>query len=247
MDLTFFVGEVIAVDSQFKDARGVNVPVVFVKSFLDGAIIPIQWTPIGADQNMPMNGQQVLYYRIGTYDTKIVCFHGNNPAHVRKGKFGLDEGEAVVQSDAGLGFFKAGQDGSVALVTGDVTSSIDGNDSGWNIKGPNILLETFGRVSISLKEDGTLTVQRTSEKGEVKAKIELDTKDNVSIEALGNLVVKAKQIRLDGEVFLGPGASDPTKSQKFGNLVTTGPFGTYPLDFVTGTPIPGNPNIKAGS
>lgn len=246
MDLSFFVGQVIAVDSLATDPRGLTIPVVFVKSFLDGAVLPIQWTPIGADQNMPMPGQQVLYYRIGTYDTKIVCFHGNNPEHIRKGEFGLNPGEAILQSDSGLGFVKAGQDGSVAMVTGDATASIDGNDKGWEIKGSNILLETFGLCSISLNEDGSLVLQRTSKNGDVKAKIELDTKDNVSIEAQGNLVIKAKQIRLDGEVFLGSGASDEAQSQKFGTAVTSGPFGTYPLDFVTGSPIPGSQSVKVG-
>jgi hypothetical protein len=247
MNLTFFTGQVVAIDTLNTDPRGVVVPLIFVKSFLDGAVLPIEWAPVGAQQIMPMAGQQVLYYRMGVYDTRIVAYYGNNEPHIRKGEFGLNEGEVVVQSDSGLGYFKASQDGSVELVTGDVVTTLEGNNEGWVAKGPNISLETFGGCSIELKEDGSITLQRTSENNEVKAKIVLDTKDNVSVEAKGNLVVKAKQILLDGEVFFGPGASDPLQQVKFGEVVTSGPFGTYPLDFTTSAPIPGNPKVKAGS
>jgi len=247
MDLTFFTGQVVGIDTSNKDSRGNNIPIVFVKSFLDGAVLPIDWTPIGAQQNMPMVGQQVLYYRMGTYDTRIVAYYGNNETHIRKGEFGLNQGEAVLQSDSGLGFFKAAQDGSVEVVTGDAVSSLEGSSDGWEVKGPKVLLETFGRCSVTLNEDGSIILQRTSGNGDVQSKIELDTKNNVSIEAKGNLVVKAKQILLDGEVFFGPGASDPIQQVKFAPVVTTGPFGTHPLDFVTGSPIVGNQKVKAGS
>lgn len=245
MELTFSTGQVVSIDTLNKDARGVTIPLVFVKSFLDGAVLPIEWSPIGADQKMPVSGQQVLYYRMGTYDTRIVAYYGNNEPHIRKGEFGLDEGEVVVQSDSGLGYLKLGQDGSTELVTGDAVSALEGSNEGWSMKGPNITMETFGRCSISLKEDGSISLQRTSENGEVRAKIELDTKDNVSAEAKGNLVFKGSKIILDGEVFFGPGASDPLQQAKFGTVVTAGPFGTHPLDFLTATPIQGSPKVKA--
>lgn len=247
MDLTHYTGQVVAIDTLNRDVRGVTIPVVFVKSFLDGAILPIEWTPIGALQTMPMVGQQVLYYRMGTYDTRIVAYYGNNEPHIRKGEFGLNEGEVVVQSDSGLGYFKAGQDGSVEFVTGDCVSSLEGSDDGWAMKSSNILMETFGGCSLRLKEDGSVVLQRAGEDGVVQVKIELDTKNNVSVEALGNLAIKAKQILLDGEVFFGPGASDPLQRAKFGSVVTGGPFGTHPLDFVTAAPILGSASVKAGA
>jgi hypothetical protein len=247
MNVTFSTGQVVAIDTLNKDARGVVVPMVFVKSYLDGSILPIEWLPIGADQKMPMTGQEVFFYRMGTYDTRIITYFGNNDPHVRKGEFGLDEGEVVVQSDSGLGYLKLGQDGSASLVTGDAVSSLEGSNEGWDMKAPNIMLETFGRCSLMLKEDGSIVLQRTSENGEVRAKIELDTNDNVSVEAKGNLVLKGKQIFLDGEVFFGPGASDPLQRAKFGTVVTGGPFGTHPLDYVTNAPIIGSVSVKASS
>lgn len=247
MDLTFFSGQVVAIDTLNTDARGVNVPLVFVKSFLDGTVLPVEWLPIGADQKMPTAGNEVLYYRMGTYNTRIVAYYGNNDPHIRKGEFGLNEGEVVVQSDSGLGYLKLGNDGSAELVTGDAVSSLEGSNDGWAMKAPNISMETFGRCSITLKEDGSIVLQRTSGTGEVRAKMELDINDNVSVEAKGNLVVKAKQILLDGEVFFGPGASDPLKRAKFGDVVTGGPFGTHPLDFVTAAPIQGVGSVKAGA
>ncbi len=247
MNLTFFTGQVVAIDTLNTDPRGVVVPLIFVKSFLDGAVLPIEWSPIGAQQIMPMAGQQVLYYRMGVYDTRIVAYYGNNEPHIRKGEFGLNEGEFVAQSDSGLGFFKASQDGSVALVTGDVVTTLEGDNEGWVGSAPNIVFKTFGGCSLELKENGSVILQRTSENGEVRAKIELDTEDNVSAEAKGNLAFKGKNIFLDGEVFFGPGASDPLQRVKFAPVVTTGPFGTHPLDFVSGAPIMGNQKVKAGS
>jgi hypothetical protein len=247
MDLTFFSGQVVAIDTLNVDSRGVTVPLVFVKSFLDGTVLPIEWLPIGADQKMPSAGNEVLYYRMGTYNTRIVSYYGNNDSHIRKGEFGLNEGEVVIQSDSGLGYLKLGEDGSTELVTGDAVSSLEGSNDGWAMKAPNITMETFGRCSIVLKEDGSISIQRTSGTGEVRAKIELDINDNVSVEAKGNLVLKGKQILLDGEVFFGLGASDQLKRSKFGDIVTAGPFGTHPLDFLSGAPIQGVSSVKAGA
>lgn len=245
IDIQLFEGQVVAVDVLATDVRGVNIPVVHVKSSLDGLVLPIQWLPIGADQAMPMVGNTVLYYRMGNFTPRIVAFHGNNEPQIRKGAYGLNPGETVVQSDSGFGYFKAAQDGSVALVTGDGVSSAEADDTGWKIQAPNINLATFGLCSIQMTEDGAIRLLRKDKNGNTLVTVELDKNNNVNVDCPGNFTVKAKQILLDGNVVFGPGATDPTQSSLFGQVVTSGPFGTHPLDYVTGTPIPGSNSVKA--
>ncbi len=245
MDIGLFVGQVVAIDPLSSDSKGTNIPVVHVKSFLDGAVIPIPWLPIGADQSMPMVGQLALYYRVGTHDSRIVCFHGTNQANIRKGIFGLNAGEACFQSDSGGGFLKVSADGSVSLVTGDAVTSLEGGDDGWQMKAPNIVLGTYGRCSLTLSEDGSIKLQKISSDGSVLANFEIDKDNNVNMVSTGNLSLKAKKILLDGEVLFGPGATDPKQSMMFGDVVTSGPFGTHPMDFVSGSPIPGSGSVKS--
>ena len=245
MEISFLGGEVVGIDVYHRTSSGVNVPMIKVRSFLDGSDVNIPWLPVGPDQKMPVAGQEVLYYTFGGRNFRMVCFHGKNPPYIRKGQFGLNEGEFVVQSDAGLGYIKGSKDGSLELASGDAVTDVLLSDEGLEAIAPGFSLKTYGGASLIISEDSTISLERRSKDGKILSKVELDAKNNISMQADGDITLKAKNIMLDGNVKYGPGASDPNQAVLFGDVVTSGPGGTHPFDFVTGAPILGSGTVKA--
>ena len=247
MEISFLVGKIISIDTFRKMSSGETVPMLKVRSFLDGSDVEIPWLPIGPDQKMPMINQEVLYYTYGGRSYRMVAFHGNNPDWIRKGKFGLNEGEFVMQSDSGLGYVKGAQDGSIEVASGDAISHALFSDEGVSMEAPEFTLKGYGGCTLKLGEDSVISLERKSKDGTIQSKVELDASNNVNIEAVGDVSIKAENIYLDGNVKAGPGATDAARSALFGNVVTGGPTGTHPLDFVTGAPILGSNTVKASS
>ena len=243
-DIAFLTGVVVSIDVFRKFSGGVIVPVVKVQSNLDSTFIDIPWLPIGADQSMPMPGNECLYFTAQSRNPHIVCFWGNNGANVRKGAYGLNEGEAMIQSDSGLGYLKCSNDGSVELTTGDSVVDLLMNGDGVAWTSPAFTLSTYAGAVFSIAEDSTISLSRASSSGTIQAELVLDANNNASVTALGNVTIKAPNIYLDGNVAFGPGASDPTKVAMFGLAVTAGPGGTYPFDLLSGAPIPGSSTVK---
>lgn len=245
MQLDFLAGEVISVDPFRRTPGGDVVPMLKVRSFLDGSDVEIPWVPAGPDQTMPLPGFEVLYYTFNGRNSRMVCFHGKNGPHIRKSRFGLNAGEFMVQSDAGLGYVKGSQDGSVELVTGDAITDVLLSDEGLEAVAPKIDLKGYGGASVRIGEDSTISLERRSKDDKILARLALDAKNNADIEVEGDVRIKAKNILLDGNVRFGPGATDPARASSFGDVVTSGPGGTHPFDFVSGAPIPGSGSVKA--
>lgn len=245
MQMDLLVGEVISVDVFHKMASGQTVPMIKVRSFFDGSDVNIPWLPIGPQQHMPMPGQEVLYYTFGGRNYRMVCFHGKNPDYIRKGKFGLNAGEFVVQADNGLGYVKGSEDGSVEVASGEAVTDVLLSDEGLEADAPAFDLRTYGGARLTIAEDTTISLERRSKDDKILAKLELDASNNGRFEVEGDIVLKAKNILLDGKVSYGPGASDPAQSALFGDVVTAGPGGTHPFDYMTGQPIIGSSSVKA--
>lgn len=248
MRMDFLVGEVVSLDAFRKVPGGETVPMIKIRSYLDGTDVDIPWLPAGPDQTMPMIGQEVLYYTFGGRNYRLVCIHGKNPAHIRKAGFGLNAGEFVVQSDAGLGYVKGSEDGSVEVASGDAITDLLLSSDGLEAVAPSFSLAGYGGASLIISEDSTISLERRGKDDKILSKIELDSKNNASILAPdGDITLKGNNIFLDGNVKYGPGASDPAKSALFGDVVTAGPGGTHPFDFVSGAPILGSKTVKAAS
>jgi len=245
MKIDFLVGRVMSVDTFRKMSSGEIVPMVKVRSYLDGSDVEIPWLPIGPTQFMPVAGQDVLYYCFDGRSYRMVCFHGANPSWIRKGQFGLNEGEFVVQADAGLGYIKGSKDGSVEIASGDSVTDVLLSDDGLEAIAPGFSLATYGGASLVIAEDSTISLERKSKDGTILSSISLDKNNNASIVAQGDVKIKGTNIFLDGYVTMGPGATDPAQASKFAPVVTAGPMGTWPFDLMTGTPIQGTPIIKA--
>ena len=238
------VGQILSVNPLYINENGDNVPAINVQSFLDGTVMPIPWLPIGAQQFQPQAGQGVVYVRMGRFAHRIVAFFGLNPDYIRKGEFGLNPGEVVVQSDSGLGYLKLSSDGRVELVTGDTTSRMEGSNSGWAFTAASVTMSTYGQTVLSLNEDGSFAVQRTLNNDAGVASIKMDKDGNISADTPADITWKGQNIYLDGKVWLGPGASDPLKRSTSGLAVSSGPFGTYKFETLTGVPIPGTGNVN---
>jgi hypothetical protein len=246
MDIRHYYGRVVSVDTMARDSNGAVLPVIHVKADVDGSNLAIPWLPAASFQYQPVAGEVVEFSKLGNHDIRIVQFYGNNTDVIRKGEFGLNPGEVVVQSTTGKGFIKLGQSGEVGIVTGDTTTTLEGNDEGWEMSAPNVSIISFGNARFEILEDGSITAYRLDDDGNIKSKIEMDTEDNVSVECKGDFKVRASRILLDGKVSFGPGATTPEKEAKFGNVLTGGPYGKHPFDFLTGAAIPFEDNIKAG-
>ncbi len=245
MNFNFLYGTVMAIDNSAVDGNGNIVPTIHIKSDLAGEMLPVPWVPSGPMQIMPMVGHRAFVVRIADYDNRLIHHWGNNAAHIRKGDFGLSEGEAVFQSDSGLGYVKLDKSGGVELVTGDTSSTMRGDADGWNMDAPNITLQTAGGMVLALTENGEGSLAKVDANGKKTSHITLDKDENLTIDIKGDIVLKGKKIALDGKVAYGPGASDPTVAAGFGKVVTAGPAGTHQFDYVTGAPIIGSENVTA--
>ena len=248
MELDFQLGTVLSADPNTKDISGNIIPSINIKCHLDSSTISMPMSSAAWNQVQPIPGYKVLFFRFGKHYARPVMFWGNDEDFMRKGEFGLNSGDVVVQSPVGYGYLRLANDGSVQLVGGDMTSILECLSSGGiQIQAPTIKIMTYGNSAVEMDEDGTISIVQMDASGEVQASFTMDTSYNISFISPSSVTIKAPNIYLDGNVSFGPGASDPSERAAFGNVVTSGPAGTLPFDLVSGAPIPGSQTIKAAS
>jgi hypothetical protein len=171
---------------------------------------------------------------------------GVGDATDRKGQYALDDGEVFIQAPLGLGFLKIDRMGRVSLCSGDTTANLDMSDEGIVGDARAYKFITQNGIKLELTDDGQVIIEKRSQDGEsVESIFKMDSKRNIMVQTTGDVTIKANNIYLDGQVFFGTGASEPATRMTFGNVVTSGPNGTHPLDYMTGTPIPGSSTVKA--
>lgn len=244
------VGRVLSVDPTATDANGNPTPTINVLSFTDGSRFSIPLAAAPWEQTLPLPGMHVLYIRYGNrgnHWSRIVKMWGIGEATSRKGVSALDEGEVFIQSPAGLGFLKMDQNGGVSVVTGDTTASLDMSDEGFIAEALAFSFTTPSGIKFDLRDDGSVQLQRLNAEKEVLYSFGADAKNNIMVEAKADLTLKAQNIFLDGNVFAGPQASQSQARLAFGTVVTAGPTGTHPFDYVSGAPIMGSNTVKAAS
>ena len=248
--IDFGIGQIISVDPTAADALGNPTPRVNVQSFGDGAILSIPLAAAAWEQTMPIAGLYVLYLRYGrtgNHFSRIVKMWGNSPPTARKGIYALNPGEVFIQGPAGLGFLKIDLEGNISLISGDTTATLEMSSVGFVADAVGFSLTTPGGITLNLGNDGTVLCQRANQDGEVLAAFSMDVNNNIAFQSAGDVSIKATNIFLDGNVFAGPNATDPTTRVAFGNVVTGGPDGTYPFDYVTGAPIIGSTTVMAAA
>jgi len=241
--LDFQLGVVLAVNPLAKDASGNDSPAVTVQSQEDGSLIPIPLANTAFFQFVPPVGTHVLFVRIGRHQARIVQMYGSNEDFIRKGPFALQEGEVMVQSPTGLGYLKIDQSGKVSLISAD-GNTFEHREDVSQLRAPAIRFITDEETVIEIRDDSSIRLERFDTDGETVASFIMDAKNNISFEALEDVNIKAKNIYLDGNIWMGPGAQDTIQRKFFGDLVTGGPFGTYPFDSPYSIPITGSGTVK---
>jgi hypothetical protein len=244
--LDFRLGRVVSVDSTATDANGNPTPTINIQDLDDGSRLSIPLAPAAWEQHLPAVGYQVLYLRNGKHWSRIVKIWGVGAATDRKGVFALDDGEFFMQSPLGLGFIKGDRQGRVNLCSGDATATLDMSDDGVTSEAKSYRFKTQDGLTLEMTADGEILLEKRSADGKtVEVACRIDQKKNIMVEALGDVSVKATNIYLDGNVYYGPGATDAAQRSTFGDVVTGGPLGTHPVDYVTGGPILGSGTVKA--
>jgi hypothetical protein len=248
MELDFQLGTVLSADPYAKDATGNTVPSISVRCHLDSSTLTMPMSSAAWGQVQPIAGYKVLFFRFGPQYARPIMFWGNDEDFMRKGAAGLNPGDVVVQSPVGYGYLRLADDGSVQLVGGDMASLVSFlTDGTLQVQAPVLKLMTYANALISIDDAGVISMVRTDNDGNVTDSIVLDASHNAAITVQGDISLKAENIYLDGKIFMGAGATVPATAAQFGEVVTSGPTGTYPADFVSGTPIPGSQTIKAAS
>ncbi len=237
MVFNFDVGTVIAVNS------AATPPSILVKSMLAGGGITIPMSAAAWEQTLPIVGYRVFFVQFDTYQYRILKFWGNDEDFTRKGQFALNDGEVFIQSPSGLGYFKIDQDGRVQIIGGDMTASFEHGDEGTIIKSPMITLVSTGNALVEITEAGEITVGQKDSDGNLKAYLHFDEKYNIMCKTSADIHLQGSNIFLDGKVWNGPGASDPTKRANFAPAVSGAPNGSLPIDPATGIPTPGSSSV----
>lgn len=245
MNFVLDFGTVVSVNGSATDRQGKFTPNIGVKSFLDGSdlTIPMAWA--AWEQVQPIEGYKALFIRFGRHHNRLIKLWGNDEEFVRKGaRFGLNPGEVVIQSPKGLGYIKLDQAGRVQIVDGDTKNKLEFLDDGITIKAPQIFFRITDKSLMEMTEDGVITMQQFDGEGNVKASFQMDEQNRIILETDSDIILKGKTIQLDGEVFLGSGASEAAQRTLFQGVVSGSPLGTHPFDFTTGLPIKGSGGIK---
>ena len=245
MELVLDWGTIANINSQALDSQGTPTPSISVKSFSDGSVLTIPLASPAWGQFQPIEGMKVLFVRFGSHQSRVICFWGNNDTFIRTGEFAMNPGEVQIQSPSGLGYLKLGQDGTVLLVGGNMADSFEVSADGITARASNLTWKTYKNSVFQLAEDGSITVTQYDNAGTVTANININKDTSISIYSAVSIALKSPNIYIDGKVYMGTGASDPTARLLFGDVVTAGIFGTHPVDYVSGTPIVGSQTIKA--
>jgi len=225
--LDFQLGRIINVDDKNN--------VVYVNSFESGSNIPVELDNPLSLQVMPKIGSLVLFVRYGMNVTKIIKIWENNPDLLRKNSGRLLPGEIQIQSEGG-GYIYLNNNGDVSIVDGGMRNifKIIRKKFQILIQATEILFQTFNGLEIRHTKSGEYEITKKDPRTkEIKAKIVIDKDGNTYIDSQ--------------TIYLGKNANDENKRKLFGDIVTSGPYGTFPICPVTGKPITGSSTIKGAS
>jgi len=241
MDIYLQLGKILSIDRE--------TDTVIVQSYVGGSLLPIKLDNSPSFQHLPKIGSRVLFLRYGQQFSKIIKIWGADERVVRMGSQNLLEGDIQIQSE-GRSYILLDLGGNVSLVDGSMLNSIrlDNKMRQVILKGYELIFQTYSNIKIQANKEGELDITKKDKNDEIVSQIKIDKDQNIKIE---NKKVKI-HINSEGEVFidadkvyLGKDSDDEEKRAFFGDIVTSGPFGTYQFDRVTGSPISGSSTIKA--
>ena len=201
-------------------------------------------------QAMPMEQDKVQFITFADHHSIPLHFSSSRPDRLRYFNNALVQGETQI-GGVGGSYILFDAAGNISLVEGSMAGSIrlNNEEREIDIEHSRIVLRCFPNskdetkfISITIDQESKSV---SIENGFTDAIITMD-EDGTSVVDQKMFSVVAPNIYLDGDVYLGNGASDDAARSLFGDVVTGGVNGTYPLDYLTNLPINGSSQVKAG-
>lgn len=243
------LGTVLSANGFASDQDQNPSPSVQVQSFLDGSV---QTLPLDLDpffQAMPMPGHKVAWFRLGRFPARIFARWGANESFLRKGNFGLNQGELQIQSPAGLAYLRFDRFGGIQLVSGDTIHNLTFGKSGAILTSSIAAGLQVGNTACTISQDGSASITQTDDRGNIVSQLTLDSENRMIADIKGDIILKSgTKIMIDAPgTLIGEGASDPSKDSAFVGGVSGAPDGTFPTDPSTGSPVPGSSTVRISS
>jgi len=212
-NITFQFGQVVAVSATNKT--------ISVQSRVNGDVItsiPLQ--PAFFQQYVPVVGQQVMLYRIGSYFTGVLVYLAS-----RQFRRPIKDGEFLIEGvGGGRAFFDNG--GSVWLGDKMMSNVLKLLSSvGLQFVGDTMSIEIKGMAKITILDD-EIVVKKVSKLGNV-------TTTQVTITDTA-VVVDSPLVKLGKAPVIGAAV-----------VSLSGVPGNFSFDPITGQPIPGSTQVKA--
>lgn len=187
-------------------------------------------------QQMPVKGDVVLYFNYGRRVRKIVKIWQTKEDFLkRKDNFLLKEGELQIQGIYGQ-YIYLDNNGTIKFVDSSLLNEFELNMDGFIAKFKKFQLITYDKMNVIIDKDIIVT-RGDSDNPNFSATINDDgieiitPKSEITITPKGEVTIKAEKINLG--------------NQNYGDIITGGPNGTFPICVVTGKPITGSSKCKA--
>lgn len=220
----FKIGQIISINENENSAK--------IKDSYDASVIDIKIDNILQLQIMPIVGDVVLYIN---YDDKIIkivkIWNIKSSNLLRQKDTPLREGESQLTGILGQ-YIYLNRDGDIKFVDSSLLNEFELTVQGFIAKLKEFKIDTYDGINITINKDITIS------RGENFSVLIDDDGINITHKGAKVIINNNDEITIEGsKVLLGEGNT--------GDIVTSGPFGTYRFCPVTGSPISGSTTCKA--
>jgi hypothetical protein len=196
-------------------------------------------------QSMPLAGDIVLYLNFTNKIFKIIKIWQIKEDNIKRSKeFLLKSGELQLQGIYGQ-YIYLDNNGTIKFVDSTMLNEFELSFEGFIAKLKKFQLETYNNIKLSIndevllqktvKDDNIYNLKFTDENVSLVVK---NNKATILIDKQGNITITGSEVIINGNtVKLG--------DSNQGDIVTSGPFGTFPICPITGSPIKGSSKCKA--
>jgi hypothetical protein len=211
-----------------------------------GQLIEVELTNPQWNQWQPAEKQYIAYFEIGDLIRKPLAIYENESSASRGGSTPLAQRDYQIQGGGGS-YVLLDSLGRVSMTDGSMVNNSVLDATGRTDLCLNVVLATYSGLVITASKDGSLTIlkksafNKTDNLGQISINADKsitlkNEKGSITIDPSGNVTAISKLVQ-----FL----SDANALA--GNVVTSGPNGTWQFDPVTGAPILGSQSVQASS
>jgi len=217
------MGEIISINETQNNIK--------VKDSYDASTVDIPLNNILQLQIMPIIGDIVLYLNMQDKIFQIIkVWSIKNSELLRQGETPLRSGETQLTGILGQ-YIYLDRNGDIKFVDSSLLNEFELTIQGFIAKLKNFNITTYDGITIEVGKDLTFSRGKNTTATINDDGVELQHKNvSVIIDNNGTITIKG------GKVQLG--------NQLYGDIVTSGPSGTYPFCPITGNPIMGSNKCK---